>query len=93
MWRASKNRFGRVAKRNLARPTRSALVVGRRSRNCAAPVKTKRQRTDDERQAKLQLVRELMDSGLLVIRQITDDERRRYPLNRSDAECDDDARA
>jgi hypothetical protein len=46
-------------------------------------VKTTRQRTDEKRQAKLDLVREQVDSGSLVIRQMTDEERRRYPRRRT----------
>ena len=57
----------------------ASLRVGRGSRNWAAPVKTTRQKTDETRQAKLDLVREQVDSGSLVIRQMSDEERRRYP--------------
>jgi hypothetical protein len=40
---------------------------------------TTREKAEERRQAKLQLVREQVQNGSLVIRQMTDDERRRYP--------------
>ena len=43
------------------------------------PVKTARERAEEKRLAKLDLVREQVESGTLVIRQMTDEERRRYP--------------
>ena len=43
------------------------------------PMKTTRERAQEKRQAKLDLVREQVKSGALVIRQMTDEERRRYP--------------
>lgn len=42
-------------------------------------VKTTRERAEEKRQAKLALVREQLQSGSLVIRQMTEEERRRYP--------------
>jgi hypothetical protein len=42
-------------------------------------MKTARERAADKRQAKLDLVREQVDNGSLVIRQMTAEERRRYP--------------
>jgi len=42
-------------------------------------VKTTRERAEEKRQAKLDLVREQVQSGALVIRQMTDEERQRYP--------------
>lgn len=42
-------------------------------------MKTTRERADERREAKLELVREQVASGSLVIRQMTDEERRRYP--------------
>jgi hypothetical protein len=42
-------------------------------------VKSTRQRAEEKRQAKLDLVREQVESGSLVIRKMTADERRRYP--------------
>jgi hypothetical protein len=42
-------------------------------------VKTTRERAEEKRQAKLDLVREQVQNGELVIRQMTDEERRRYP--------------
>jgi hypothetical protein len=41
--------------------------------------KTTRDRAEEKRDAKLELVREQVQSGSLVIRQMTDEERRRYP--------------
>ena len=41
--------------------------------------KTTRQRAEEKYEAKLELVREQVASGSLVIRQMTDEERRRYP--------------
>ena len=43
------------------------------------PVKTTREKAEEKRAAKLELVREQVQSGSLVIRQMTDEERRRYP--------------
>jgi hypothetical protein len=42
-------------------------------------MKTTRERAEERRQAKLAVVREQVDSGSLVIRPMTDEERRRYP--------------
>jgi hypothetical protein len=42
-------------------------------------MKTARERAEAKRSEKLQLVREQVQSGSLVIRQMTDEERRRYP--------------
>jgi hypothetical protein len=42
-------------------------------------VKTARERAEEKRAEKLALVREQVQSGSLVIRQMTDEERRRYP--------------
>jgi hypothetical protein len=42
-------------------------------------VKTGRDRAQEKREAKLELVREQVQSGSLVIRQMTKEERRRYP--------------
>lgn len=41
--------------------------------------KTTRERAEEKRDAKLELVREQVASGSLVIRPMTDEERRRYP--------------
>ena len=40
--------------------------------------KTTRQRAEEKREAKLELVREQVASGSLVIRPMTDEERRQY---------------
>jgi hypothetical protein len=42
-------------------------------------MKTARERAEEKREAKLELVREQVQSGSLVIREMTEDERRRYP--------------
>jgi hypothetical protein len=44
-----------------------------------AILKTPRERAEEKRQEKLDLVREQVESGSLVIRPMTKDERRRYP--------------
>lgn len=40
---------------------------------------TARERAEQKRQEKLDLVRDQVESGALVIRKMTDEERRRYP--------------
>jgi hypothetical protein len=42
-------------------------------------VKTARERAEEKRLAKLDVVREQVEDGTLVIRQMTDEERERYP--------------
>jgi hypothetical protein len=42
-------------------------------------MKTARERAEEKRQEKLDLVREQVESGALKIRQMTPEERRRYP--------------
>jgi len=42
-------------------------------------MKTARERAEEKRAEKLESVREQVQSGSLVIRQMTDEERRRYP--------------
>jgi hypothetical protein len=42
-------------------------------------VKSTRERAEEKRQEKLELVREQVQSGSLVIRKMTDEERQRYP--------------
>ena len=42
-------------------------------------MKTARERAEEKREAKLELVQEQVESGSLVIRQMTDEERERYP--------------
>ena len=42
-------------------------------------MKTGREKAEEKREAKLELVREQVASGSLVIRNMTDEERRRYP--------------
>lgn len=45
----------------------------------AGGAKTARERAEEKREQKLALVREQVQSGSLVIRRMTDDERERYP--------------
>jgi hypothetical protein len=42
-------------------------------------VRTTRERAEEKRQEKLEQVREQVESGSLVIRQMTEEERQRYP--------------
>jgi hypothetical protein len=42
-------------------------------------VKTSRERAEEKRQEKLELINEQVQSGTLVIRRMTAEERRRYP--------------
>ena len=42
-------------------------------------MKTARERAEEKRREKLELVQEQVKSGALVIRQMTDEERLRYP--------------
>jgi hypothetical protein len=42
-------------------------------------MKTTRERAEEKREAKLAEVREMVECGSLVIRKMTEDERRRYP--------------
>jgi hypothetical protein len=42
-------------------------------------MKTTRERAEEKRQEKLELVQQQLESGSLVIRQMTEEERRRYP--------------
>jgi len=42
-------------------------------------VKSAWERAEEEREAKLELIREQVESGSLVIRKMTKEERRRYP--------------
>lgn len=42
-------------------------------------MKTTRERAEEKRQEKLDLVREQVESGALTIRQMTAEERRQYP--------------
>jgi hypothetical protein len=57
----------------------------RRERSNAQPtwsgrlVKTSRERAEEKRQEKLESVAEQVENGQLIIRQMTDEERRRYP--------------
>ena len=42
-------------------------------------MKSQREKAEEKREAKLELIREQVESGSLVIRQMTQEERRRYP--------------
>jgi hypothetical protein len=53
-----------------------ATVTVRAGSDC---MKTTRERAEEKRLEKLELVREQVESGALVIRQMTDEERNRYP--------------
>jgi hypothetical protein len=48
-------------------------------RRVEVTAKSARERADEKRAQKLALVREQVKSGSLVIRRMTDEERRRYP--------------
>ena len=90
--RISPDRAG-LGKRNVDLPHSRAwaLFAPRRSRDCAIRlcrdreaergdgVKTGREKAEEKRAEKLEMVREQVRSGSLVIRQMTDEERRRYP--------------
>ena len=43
-------------------------------------MKTSRERAEEKRQEKLEQVRQQLESGSLVIRPMTEDERSRYPV-------------
>lgn len=58
----------------------ASLMLRRRSAKRVAFVKTTRERADERRREKLELVRQQVDSGSLVIRQMTAEERLRYPV-------------
>ncbi len=49
------------------------------TRSQSAP-KTARERDEQKHEEKLEFVREQVESGSLLIRQMTEEERRRYPL-------------
>jgi hypothetical protein len=48
-------------------------------------MKTARERAEEKREAKLEQMREQVESGSLVIRKMTDEERRRFPPRPSPA--------
>jgi hypothetical protein len=50
------------------------------------PAKTQREREAEQRKAKLERIREQVDDGSLVIRQMTDEERARFADSRDEAE-------
>jgi hypothetical protein len=55
------------------------LCPRRRNQERGGPMKTMRERAAEQREVKLELVREQVESGALVIRKMTVEERRRYP--------------
>ena len=68
----------------LGLPARASMVLpwsdGRHCpRDWRRRMKTTREKQEERRQAKLDLVREQVQEGSLVIRQMTEEERRRYP--------------
>jgi len=65
--------------RSTARQQRSSLLRSVVSRKRDGAVKTQREKAEEKRQVKLDLVREQVQNGTLVIRQMTEEERRRYP--------------
>lgn len=65
--------------RSTACERRSSLRRPVVSRKRDGAVKTTREKAEEERQVKLDLAREEVQNGMLVIRQMTDEERRRYP--------------
>lgn len=69
----------RLRSRPAARDRRSWSLGSLENRKRDAAVKTTRERAEEKRQAKLDLVREQVQNGELVIRQMTEEERRRYP--------------
>ena len=66
-------RDGRRARR------RSSVFRPVVSRKRDGAVKTTREKAEEKRQIKLDLIREQVQNGTLVIRQLTNEERRRYP--------------
>jgi hypothetical protein len=65
--------------RSTARQQRCSLLRSVVSRKRDGAVKTTREKAEEKRQVKLDLVREQVQNGTLVIRQMTEEERRRYP--------------
>lgn len=59
--------------------TKGRDVPGDGDARPAGGAKTARERADEKRAEKLALVREQVQSGSLVIREMTDEERQRYP--------------
>lgn len=55
------------------------MVLSPSRQTAGIQVKSARERAEEKREAKLELVRDQVQSGSLVIRQMTDEERRRYP--------------
>ena len=53
--------------------------AGANERAPRPPMKTTREKAEEKRQAKLDFIREQLENGDLVIRQMTEEERRRYP--------------
>ena len=68
------------------RQQRSSLLRSVVSPKRDGAVKTPREKAEEPRQLKLDLVREQIQIGTLVIRQMTDEERRRYPPQTTQSE-------
>jgi hypothetical protein len=63
--------------RRRSEPLPDTLIDRRRKETDG--VKSARERAEEKRAEKLELVQEQVESGSLVIRKMTDEERRRYP--------------
>ena len=63
--------------RSTSRQRRSSLLRSVVSRKRDGAVKTTREKAEEKRQVKLELIHEQIRSGMLVIRQMTEEERRR----------------
>jgi hypothetical protein len=72
--RARKGSCDRTASGSIA-----ASIRAQASLRPEARVKTARERADERREQKLELIREQVEAGSLVIRTMTDEERERYP--------------
>lgn len=51
-------------------------------------MRTQRERAEEKRQEKLDVIREQIENGSLVVRQMTKEERRRYPPRRPAAKTE-----
>jgi hypothetical protein len=65
--------------RSTARQQRPSLLRSVVSPKRDGAVKTPREKAEERRRVKLDLVREQVGNGMLVIRQMTEEVRRRYP--------------
>ena len=60
------------------------MVAGAGGYHDRMPPKTQREREAEQRQVKLERIQEQVDSGSLVIRKMTDEERAKYESTRRD---------